>query len=100
MTATITKEDIAAGVKEIFAEEFGADLLAKAEGGDDLFKPAGAADRLKNDLDSLDKVDFIMAVEDSFDITISDVEAELCRSLEDVVNTVDTHLSKPRFGAR
>ncbi len=99
----MTKDEIKAKVHEVFEREFGADLLAKFVDAPEPFKSLAEA---KGDfgatqiLDSLDHVEFIMAIEEEFGIEIDDVSAQLVRSLEDCVNTVDTRLSRPLHGAQ
>ena len=41
--------------------------------------------------DSLDIVELVMALEEEYDIEISDEEAEKIRSVQDVVNYIETH---------
>lgn len=96
----MTKDEIRDDVKKLFIERFGEDIFARLENEPEPFKPAAAANRLVDDLDSLDHVEFIMTIEDHFSIEIDDVSAQLIRTIDDAVNAVHTRLSNPRHGAR
>lgn len=43
-------------------------------------------------VDSIDTVEFIMAVEETYDITISDKEAQELKTVADVVEFIEDHL--------
>lgn len=94
----MTRDDITAKVREIFAKEFGADLLEKfgdhPKPFESMVAEAGnpGATQL---LDSLDHVEFVMALEDGFGIQIEDGSGALIRNLEDAINAVDTRLNQP-----
>jgi acyl carrier protein len=45
-------------------------------------------------MDSLDRVEFIMALEDNFHIDIDDEEAEKLTTVNSVVNLVESKLAK------
>ena len=69
-------------VKKIVAEQLGvneADIKNESAFVDDL----GA--------DSLDTVELVMALEDEFECEISDEEAEKIRTVQDVVNYIESH---------
>lgn len=99
-TLRMTREEIEADVRMLFKESFGPEALARLEREPAPFKPASEANRFADDLDSLDHVEFIMALEDHFKVEIDDVSAALIKTLEDAVNTVDTRISRPLHGAR
>ncbi|MCD6232326.1 acyl carrier protein [Candidatus Aerophobetes bacterium] len=79
----MNKDEILKKVKEITSEQLGVDesqITPEAKFVDDL----GA--------DSLDTVELIMALEEEFNLEISDEEAEKLVTVEEVVNYIDTHL--------
>jgi acyl carrier protein len=40
--------------------------------------------------DSLDAVELVMALEEEFEIEIPDTEAEKCKTVQDIINTIDS----------
>ncbi len=81
----MTKDEIQKKVKEITNEQLGVDesqITAEAKFVEDL----GA--------DSLDTVELIMALEEEFNIDISDEEAEKLTTLQKVVDYIENHLEK------
>ncbi len=81
----MTKDEIQKKVKEITNEQLGIDesqITAEAKFVEDL----GA--------DSLDTVELIMALEEEFNIDISDEEAEKLTTLQKVVDYIEDHLEK------
>ncbi len=81
----MTKDEIQKKVKEITNEQLGVDesqITAEAKFVEDL----GA--------DSLDTVELIMALEEEFNIDISDEEAEKLTTLQKVVDYIEDHLEK------
>ncbi len=67
-------------VKAILVEELGVDE-------DKVTKDAHIIDDLG--ADSLDVVEMIMALEDAFDITVNDDEAQKLRTVQDVVTYIE-----------
>jgi len=81
----LSKNDIASKVKEITSEQLGVDesqITPEAKFVDDL----GA--------DSLDTVELVMALEEEFDLEISDEEAEKLTSVNRVVSYIEDCLDK------
>ncbi len=91
----MTRDQITDEVKKIFTEQFGEDAAKRLDTEPEPFKPAGEANRFADDLDSLDHVEFIMALEDHFKIEIDDVTAALVKTLDDAVNVVETRTTQP-----
>jgi acyl carrier protein len=72
-------------VKQIIAEQLGVDeneITAGSSFVDDL----GA--------DSLDTVELVMALEEAFDVEISDEDAEKIRTVQDAIDYIDKHAKK------
>jgi acyl carrier protein len=81
----LSKDNIISKVKEITSEQLGVDesqITAEANFVDDL----GA--------DSLDTVELVMALEEEFDLEISDEEAEKLTTVEKVISYVEHCLDK------
>jgi acyl carrier protein len=81
----LSKDDIASKVKEITSEQLGVDesqITPEAKFVDDL----GA--------DSLDTVELVMALEEEFDLEISDEQAEKLTTVNRVVSYIEDCLDK------
>jgi len=76
------KKELVEKVKQIVSEQLGVDegeVTASASFVDDL----GA--------DSLDQVELVMALEEAFDLEISDEDAEKIRTVQDAIDYIDKH---------
>ena len=76
------KKEIVEKVKQIISEQLGVDegeVTPGASFTDDL----GA--------DSLDQVELVMALEEAFDVEISDEDAEKIRTVQDAVDYIGKH---------
>ncbi|WP_302053881.1 phosphopantetheine-binding protein [Sphingomonas tagetis] len=80
--------DTVARVRAVFQEHFGQDLLDRFEQQTVTFEPATTNRRVE--LDSLDQVEFVMALEDEFKIEITDDIAERMTTIPTIVHEVDT----------
>ena len=81
----LSKDDIVSKVKEITSEQLGVDesqITPEAKFVDDL----GA--------DSLDTVELVMALEEEFDLEISDEEAERLTTVNRVISYIEDCLDK------
>jgi acyl carrier protein len=81
----LSKDNIASKVKEITSEQLGVDesqITPEAKFVDDL----GA--------DSLDTVELVMALEEEFDLEISDEEAEKLTTVNRVISYIEGCLDK------
>jgi len=81
------REDIIKKVKEITSEQLGVDesqITPEAKFVDDL----GA--------DSLDTVELVMALEEEFDLEISDEEAEKLTAVQKVIDYIEDRLEKSK----
>jgi len=81
----MTRDEILKKVKEITSEQLGVDesqITPEAKFIDDL----GA--------DSLDTVELVMALEETFDLEISDEEAEKLTTVQKVVDYIEEYLKE------
>lgn len=91
-------EDVRNKLVEIFTEQFGEEIAKAAQDGGEIFVDHGRG-WANGSLDSLDKVEFVMAVEDAFKVEIADYQIEGFRSLDDVAKFVHALTSDPKHGA-
>jgi acyl carrier protein len=80
--ANDTKSEVSEKVKQLISEQLGVDeseVTPKASFVDDL----GA--------DSLDQVELVMALEEAFDLEISDADAEAIRTVQDASDYIEKH---------
>jgi len=85
--AVAAKKEIVEKVKQIISEQLGVDeaeVTPSASFTDDL----GA--------DSLDQVELVMALEEEFDLSISDEDTEKIRTVQDAIDYVDKHAKAAR----
>jgi len=78
----VAKAEWAGKVKQIVSEQLGVDegeVVPSSSFVDDL----GA--------DSLDQVELVMALEEAFDLEISDDDAEKIRTVQDAIDYIDKH---------
>jgi len=78
----VAKSELAGKVKQIISEQLGVDeaeVVPNASFVDDL----GA--------DSLDQVELVMALEENFDLEISDDDAEKIRTVQDAIDYIEKH---------
>ena len=78
----VAKAEWAGKVKQIVSEQLGVDegeVVSSSSFVDDL----GA--------DSLDQVELVMALEEAFDLEISDDDAEKIRTVQDAIDYIDKH---------
>ena len=94
----MTREHIETRLKKVFSEYFGPEALDRAGDDTKLFYNHGE-EPTQAGLDSLDKIELLMAVEEEFGIDIDDVSEELIRTFGDIVNAVETRVTGPKFGA-
>ena len=81
----MTNEEIFDKVRKIIVEQLGVSL--EQVNNEATFNADLGAD-------SLDVVEFIMALEEAFDIEIPDEEAEKLKNVGDVVSYIDSQLNK------
>jgi len=80
--ASDAKKELVEKVKQLIAEQLGVDeseVTPSASFVDDL----GA--------DSLDQVELVMALEEAFDLEISDEDAEAIRTVQDATDYIEKH---------
>ena len=81
----MTKDEILKKVKEITSEQLGVDDVQVTSGA-----------RFVDDLgaDSLDTVELVMALEEEFDLEISDEDAEKLTTVQKVLEYIEDHLEE------
>jgi acyl carrier protein len=80
--ATDVKKEVVEKVKQLISEQLGVDeaeVTPSASFVDDL----GA--------DSLDQVELVMALEEAYDLEISDADAEKILTVQDAISYIDKH---------
>lgn len=84
---------------EILTECFGESVADMAAAGGDIFFDHGHAPPNADYLDSLDRTEYIMAIEDRLDVEIPDAIASGFKSFDDIVRYVSTMMAGPANGA-
>ena len=80
--AVAAKKDVIEKVRQIISEQLGIDEA-------DITPSASFTDDLK--ADSLDQVELIMALEEAFDLSIADEDAEKILKVQDAIDYVEKH---------
>jgi len=80
--AVAAKHELVERVKQIISEQLGIDEA-------DITPAASFADDLK--ADSLDQVELVMALEEVFELSISDEDAEKILKVQDAIDYVEKH---------
>jgi acyl carrier protein len=80
--AVATKQELVERVKQIISEQLGIDEA-------DITPGASFSDDLK--ADSLDQVELVMALEEAFELSMSDEDAEKILKVQDAIDYVEKH---------
>lgn len=83
----------------MIGEEFGQDIAEKCTNGQEVFASHTAGKWEEGMIDSLDRVEFSMAVEEAFGIEIPDAVIIGVTSIDDLAAYVETMTAKPAHGA-
>ena len=83
---------------EIMREEHGDIVAEKATGGTDIFAAHGSAWHAGY-LDSLDRMELVMRLEDEFKIELPDAIVIDVRNIDELAHIVDAKISPPLHGA-
>lgn len=83
--AVATKQELVERVKQIISEQLGIDEA-------DITPGASFSDDLK--ADSLDQVELVMALEEAFDLSMSDEDAEKILKVQDAIDYVEKHAKR------
>jgi hypothetical protein len=82
----MNRDEITAVVHQVFEANFGKDALDSAKNSADVFKMGPGVMRSPSDLDSLDRLEFVMALEDALDVEIPEEHIFSINSLEIAVD--------------
>lgn len=78
------------GVRAVFEEFFGPSQLAEVGNEGNLWVDYGSGQpRCRADLDSLDRIEFIMALEEHFELAIPDDVADRCETIASTAAEID-----------
>ena len=80
--AVATKQELVERVKQIISEQLGIDEA-------DITPGASFAGDLR--ADSLDQVELVMALEEAFDLSMSDEDAEKILKVQDAIDYIEKH---------
>lgn len=80
--AVATKKELVEKLKQIISEQLGIDEV-------DITPGSSFSDDLK--ADSLDQVELVMALEEAFDLSIADEDAEKILKVQDAIDYMEKH---------
>lgn len=92
-------DDIKTKLVGMVDQMFGPSIAEAMREGKDIFTTTNGPVPADGDyLDSLDRIEFSMAIEEEFDITVPDVIVKDWKTLDQIAEYVSTVVSKPLHG--
>ncbi len=91
----MTKNEVKTRVEKVFSDLFGEDTLERMRSAEKIFFSANEAKdqpAALELLDSLDQIEFSMALEDEFDLSVTDGEAGEITSLASAIEKIAEHV--------